>query len=241
MKRLLFATFLLACSASTAAPKQHSSAKPAVSHAAPARPAVYYDFKGARLGMSLNEWRALSVPARVSNIAGSSIQAGAVRSVCMGDPDAGSSVFGFRSNAETKANVVICGYSYPETIGTYTSWMPASIPIGEFSASDVEYKFLDGALYEISITGNEALIDEVMSGLRAKWGEPTTVVNDTTQNKAGATFPHTVKTWVNPVALIRVEAPFTRIDNLNVTYDTTAGLAKITEIEKSQNPDINKM
>jgi hypothetical protein len=119
--------------------------------------------------------------------------------------------------------------------------MPASIPIGEFSASDVEYKFLDGALYEISITGNEALIDEVMSGLRAKWGEPTTVVNDTTQNKAGATFPHTVKTWVNPVALIRVEAPFTRIDNLNVTYDTTAGLAKITEIEKSQNPDINKM
>jgi hypothetical protein len=241
MKRLFLIVSLLACpSAVLAAPKQHSASKGAATRA-PTKPAVYYDFKGARLGMSLAEWRALPITATGLNIPGSPIQGGAVQAVCTGDPGSDSAILSFRSSAEQKANVTACGYAYPETIGTYTSWRPASVPIGEMAASDVEYKFLDGSLYEISISGNSALLDEVMSGLRAKWGDPTTVVNDTTQNKAGATFPHTVKTWVNSVALIRVETPFSRIDDLNVSYSTATGLAKITAIEKGMNPDINKM
>jgi hypothetical protein len=233
-----------ATSASTPSkPKAHPKSKVA-SHAGADAAAVYYDFKGARLGMSLAEWRALPVPAQsMEGLAGASsmIQVGAVEAHCSGDAGAAAGAMDFRTPAEIKANVLVCRYAYPETIGSDTMWMPASMPIGELHASDVEYKFLDRTLYEISVTGNSGLLMEVMSGLRAKWGEPTSVVNDTTQNKAGATFPHTVQSWANPVALIRVETPFSRIDDLNVSYETATGLARITSIEKVLNPDLDKM
>ena len=239
MRRSLATLSLIVSVSLVAAVPKHAPQKPA----AAAKPAIFYDFKGARLGMSLAEWRAMPVLGQnsLSGLGNSVIKFGPVRGVCAGDSGVDSLPMSFRTEAESKANVVVCGYAYSEGIGTTTMWAPASISIGELSASDVEYKFLDDHLYEISVTGNARLLDEVMSGLRAKWGEPTTVVNDTTQNKAGATFPHTVRSWVNPAAIIRVETPFSKIDDLNVSYTTAAGLAKIDAIEKAMNPDINKM
>lgn len=242
MRSLFVIVSLLACSSIVAAAPTAKKTKAPVSRST-ARPAVYYDFKGARLGMSLAEWRAMPIIAQnpLASMPLSSIRMGEVRAICAGDPGVDSSTMSYRSSAEAKANVLICGYVFPETIGSSTMWMPASIPIGELSASGVEYKFMDGRLYEISITGNAGLLGEVMSGLQAKWGNPTTIISDTTQNKAGATFPHTVKTWVNSVAIIRLETPFSRIDDLNVSYSTADGLEKIEAIEKAANPDINKM
>jgi len=217
-------------------------------HSSPAAKAVYYDFKGARLGMSLAEWRALPPPSTTVSAPDKGIEEGPDQPVCIGDGEGDSTLLNVRTTAESKANVLVCGYAHREklfgTTGvawTHVGWIGAAIPIGELSAQDVQYKFLDGSLYEISITGDAGLLDEVMSGLRAKWGEPTSVINDATQNKLGATFPHSVRTWANPVAAIRVETPFHEIESLNVTYVTIAGLAKLTAIEKATNPDMDKM
>jgi hypothetical protein len=224
---------LTLATAVNAAPK-----KPAFPKPHPAKPAVFYDFKGARLGMTLAEWKALPAPTHPSeNLA--EMNYGQPQVVCDGDGTESHQFY--PSRAERAANVVECGYAQTVTIGTYRTWESASIPIGEYAASDVVYKFMDGKLYEISITANESLTSDILEGLAAKWGEPDSVVNDTTQNKAGATFPHTIKTWKNSAALIRFEAPFSRIDDLNVTYETTEGLAHIAAIEKTINPDADKM
>jgi hypothetical protein len=199
-----------------------------------------YDFKRARLGMSLEEWRALPVPAQ-DPPSFSMIKNGPVRPICGTDaPDAYQfSAYG----AERSAGVLVCGYAYQETIGSSSpSWDAATIPIGkEHGTNEVRYKFLDGRLFEISVGGSTYLLSDIVDGLTAKWGQPDRTINDTTQNKAGATFPHTEQYWENPAATIHLESPYTRIDNLNVTYLTTAGAARLNAVEKALNPDTDKM
>ena len=95
--------------------------------------------------------------------------------------------------------------------------------------------------YEINITAASDILGEVMDGLVAKFGKPDTEVNDTTQNKAGATFPHTEKTWSNPAATIVFESPYTRIDNMNVLYMEAEAAKRINAAEKAANPDSDKM
>lgn len=232
MVRGVTCVFLLALSSSAVAatpPHPASRAKGAVA----TKPATFYEFKGARLGMSLAEWKALPPPAKSDGVSYSA--------VC--DSDAAAKehdLLGYASNTpvEKAANVLTCGYY---GIGSYGIWVQASVPIGELSASAIYYKFLDGKLYEIEVNGNIDLLSNVLDGLTAKWGQPSSVVHDTTQNKAGATFPHTIQTWKNPVAVIRVEAPYSQIDDLNVTYETLEGLNKLSALDKSINPDADKM
>lgn len=236
---------LFATSAVTAPQKRAPvrRAAPAVARPAakPAAPAVYYDFKGARLGMSIAEWKALPFPGKPENSKDyGSNTAPNIQPTCKTDPG-GDKVLAFLTSAETAAGVVICQYGYPYSIGTYQSWKAAYVSVGEHITDRVDYKFLDGKLYEISITGSENLLSDVLEGLTAKFGQATETVNDTTQNKAGATFPHVVKTWRNPAASVRVETPWSRIDDMNVRYDDNAALSRLLAAEKAAHPDAEKM
>lgn len=203
---------------------------------------VYFDFKGSRLGMSLSEWKALPLPVR-SEREGSQ-RYSPVQIVCSGDPVASQRpgmVFE-RSRAEQAANVLECAYARQHLGWGLGAWRRVPIHIGiTYAASEIAYKFLDERLYQVTIISGTYLLADVDDGLTAKWGEPSTVLHDTMQNKAGATFPHLVKTWANSVATIQLEAPYSRIDDLKVTYETVEGSAKIRSVEKAINPDAEKM
>lgn len=203
---------------------------------------VYYDFKGARLGMPVAQWKALEPPAApavyVSKYDGPLIVWCSNSVHPDGKPV--SETF-FLNPVEKSLGIVACSYGRMSRIVGTSFFSPASIKIGQFAASNVEYKFLNGLLYQIDITGHKNLLSDVMDGLTAKFGPPTTEINDTTQNKAGASFPHTVQTWINPVATIRVETPWTRIDNLNVSYSLNAAMEQIVAAEKAANPADQKM
>lgn len=209
---------------------------------APATPALYYDFKGAKLGITLEEWKALPFPGNPPSSSPLSRNAPppVVSAVCAGDPGSEKAHL-YQSNAEAAAGVTLCQYGYILKLRTLEAWNSAYIDMGHYQTNDIIYKFLDGRLYEISITGHDNLAGEMVSGLTAKFGPPTSVVNDTTQNRLGASFPHTVKTWKNPAAMVRLETPFSKIDNVNVTYRTAEGAARVNAAEKAANPDASKM
>jgi len=214
-------------------------------HAKPSKASVYFDFKGARLGMTLDEVKALSAPTSPPYSTGNSVsEYGPERFFCSTDTFSdGKRATGFYlSKVETALGVTECKYAREWKIGRdYTTLDESRIPIGSFQTNDVSYKFMDGRLYEIEINGHTNLLSEVMDGLRAKFGPPDNVVNDTTQYKAGATFPHTEQTWANPAATITVESPWTKIDNMHVSYLTTEGAARIVAKEAELNPSTNKM
>jgi hypothetical protein len=220
----------------TAAPAPRSKPAPE----APKAPPVYYEFKGARLGMTIDEWKAVPIPATYES---SYFKGGPTKVWCSTDTGAdGKPVSGFyMSSRWREAGVVQCKYARMEMIGSYGMLSSSSVKIGDRITKDVTYNFLDGKLFLIDIDAASALLDDVMDGLTAKWGKQTSEINDTTQNKAGAAFPHTVKVWMNPAATIRVEAPYSRIDDMNVTYSDVAAMARLRAAEEKANPAADKM
>ena len=233
------ATMLVAgtADAQTRRPAAKAAARPAPAKPAP-KASVYYDFKGARLGMTRAEWREVTPPIETSMTTGKA----PVRIWCSDDklPDGkpAQSVYG---KVDTALGIVACSYGQLNGIGTYQYISQAWVKVGDYGTSDATFKFLDDKLVEISIGGHKNLLSEVLEGLSAKFGPSDVTVNDTTQNKMGATFPHIEKKWVNPVATISVEAPYTKIDNMNVTFQTTDYTARWVAKDKEISPAASKM
>ncbi len=240
----LIATGAMAAPQKKAPVRRPAAAAPAAKPAAKAAPAVYYDFKGARLGMTLDEWKAVTPPLSTSAASFGGKDDGPERIWCSNDkmPD-GKEITGefYLSDAEQALGVVACKYARLTGSGSYHFLTSSYVKIGEYISNDVDYKFLDGKLYEINITGSDNLLSDIMDGLTSKFGQPTTSVNDTTQNKAGATFPHTEKTWLNPVASIHLETPYTKINNLNVTYMAMEPITRIAAKKRELHPASDKM
>ena len=245
----LFVACAFACLLSTqtfAAPQKKVAPKPASAKAEPVRPSILYDFKGARLGMTLAEVKALPLPPEGNSSIYESkyIKYGPQGFICSSDQYAnGKQPSGFYlGETERVLGVVACQYGRVSAVTKdYASIHGSTIAIGGFVVSDVRYKFMDGRLYEISITGSKNALVDVLDGLNAKFGAPDKVVEDTTQNKAGATFPHSTHTWKNPAASITVEAPWTRIDNMNVIFLSTEGANRLAAKSQELHPSASKM
>ncbi len=156
---------------------------------------VWYDFKGARLGMSLADWKAMAP-----------VAAGAAAEC---SDAAGSRMF--LSDAEKGAGIVRCQYS--------AAGATAPIPLGSrFTSRDYTFAFLEGRLFRIVLRAPLEARDDVAPGLEARWGKPSSQAQDTTQTEAGGTLVHQVSTWLNPAAAIVLETPADRLDELSVTY-----------------------
>lgn len=220
--------------------------KPAVAAAAPAQPSVYYDFKGARLGMTLAEVRALPLPTEAPYVdtSGSkySTKYGPMALHCSDEATFGRGYELYVSETEKALGVVVCAYGRKATHSfTGDSFDRGVINIGPRNTPDIDYKFMDRKLYNIDITAKKDSLNDALEGLTAKFGPPTKVLNDTTQNKAGATFPHTEQTWSNPAAIIMVEAPWSRIDEMHVSYMTAEGGARLVAKKNELHPAASKM
>lgn len=67
----------------------------------------------------------------------------------------------------------------------------------------IEYKFVDGRLYEIEVRRlYQAYFDKVYGALKDKCGEPTTRKTEIYQNGYGAQFQGDVLSWSNSVSMI---------------------------------------
>lgn len=243
MRNLIFvAALAVACSgAASAAPAKKTPAKkssaPTVQKAAPA---IYYDFKGIRLGMTRDEVKAIPLEAE-----GSGFDKSPITFWCSDMPmRQGQKLGGFYlSKAETALGVVECKYAQQSSLTSndYVFLSEARVKVGDWMASNVSFSFLDGRLYKITIDGHKNMLGDVLEGLTAKFGQPTSKLDDTTQNKAGATFPHIERIWANRAATVKVEAPYTRIDNMNVLYLTADGTARVNAKDKELSPAASKM
>lgn len=231
--RLALALIVIASTAQAAPAKPRRPAPPPAA-AAPSPvaaptppPPVFYDFKGARLGMSLDDWNAATPPALKLFQGGGFVDSSETpERVC--NPASGA----FASDEEKALGVIVCYYKLPDR---------HFLPIGSMTADTVLYSFLDGKLYKIEVDAKSYALDEVMSGLTAKFGAPSSTVDDTTQNRAGATFPHHERIWANPAATVLVESPFDRIDSMAVIYETTEGQKRLEARRIAAHPAAEKM
>jgi hypothetical protein len=182
---------------------------------------VWYDFKGARLGMSLAEWRASPFPG-----------AGAPMASAECSDTTGSRVL--VDEADKRMGVVECRYA--------AAGAPARIPLGErYGATDYDYAFIDGKLFRVTVRAGLEAQGDVNQGLIAKWGQPTSEARETSHNEAGAAVARRIAIWSNPVATIRFEAPDDRLDELAVSYVDTAAVARIEQAERGAHPAASVM
>jgi hypothetical protein len=107
------------------------------------------------------------------------------------------------------------------------------------------FKFIpdpkDGVLrlYEVHAPSNTAAAGNVIDALSTKWGKPETV-NDSVQNKLGASFPRTTATWSNPAATITVTDRWSKIDDMMLIMKSTrlhSVIDKLEEAEKAKQPN----
>lgn len=250
----LFAGFLAIGSTLVAAPpkkypaKQAEKPSPRAASAAPAKseptpiPPVFYEFKGAKLGTTIDEWRAMTPPTDPPReVPGYKARFSAVQPFCTGD-NVGKMYLGLTLSDDEQADgVIICNYRFIAYMYGGQTLLPAGFSIGKALAGSVRYKFFHSRLYEIEINGPANMLPEVLDGLMAKYGPSTMTINDTTQNRLGATFPHIVKVWTNPVATIHVESPFTRIDDTYVAMSLNAEKEALAASARARNPAANKM
>lgn len=186
--------------------------------------AADFAFRGAELGMSLEVWKAAPPPEQIFHPA---------RPVCSDTkPDA---LWVTPTKSERAAGVITCIYEDAE----FGSRVGQRIGSSEFTGTT--YLFLDGRLYNIDLMAIDVAHDDVVEGLRAKYGEPKTTVRGTFQTKAGAVFPQVTMTWESPTSLIVVETPSEHVDRMTVNYISKADLLRIRQAGKDADPAADKM
>lgn len=90
---------------------------------------------------------------------------------------------------------------------------PPSFPtIGGVKADFFVYQFVDNRLYEILITIDHKNYGKVISGVKEKYGEPSTSRTETYQNGFGAKFDGEILTWANSVSDITVLERAAKLD-----------------------------
>jgi hypothetical protein len=187
-----------------------------------------YGFRGAALGIALNEFRALPYPDARPSIP--------AQVVCSGDaaitPENESGVFrALRLGAVEKAKGLIrCGYfqhsshPIPRTNRTFTVWLTASVLAANYPG-EFTYRFAPRSpggelrLYEISADDIRMEgASELVEGLTKRYGAPTIDRSDTMQVRSGAVFPRRSLQWRSGQQTITLIAPGEARDFLSLTF-----------------------
>lgn len=188
-----------------------------------------YDFRGATLGMTLDAFKELPYP---DTSARTHAQA-----FCSGDAqlDDTSGSYGLiLSTEEKQVGITKCSYfqssaEFYSQVGLGsrgTGWMQASIAVGTngYGTYDAVYFFIrdpkdqTSKLYQITFTTNSNAAQSALGGLVEKFGAPSSRGDDTVQNRMGASFPHTVAIWANPLSTITLESPASDVDHMEMSY-----------------------
>ena len=176
-----------------------------------APPPDSYDFKGIRLGATIDELKAIKLDPAVEP---------GQHFACAGDPDFPASITLPPSNA--KIGVVEC--SLVEKIGR--DWLPASVKLTPELSAWMRVRAYRGRIYQIELHPDLVARFTVERSLRAKLGEPLEVSEDRVQTKTGETFPQRSLMWARGGQAVTMVAPDLQLQKMTVDYlDATASAA----------------
>lgn len=160
-------------------------------------------FKGAVLGMTLEDWRSLppppgAEPAAVPNCSTDKIvpNLGRVR----------------LSGNEPSSDVVTC--SYDDVLGSQL--LPRSVLLdGNYRATNLSYLFRGGRLFDIRFDASIDAFADVMAMLKGSHGRPTSTVRDTVQTEDGQ-LARVRQIWSMPAGRIELVDPSNDFTKLRV-------------------------
>jgi len=195
------------------------------------QPATPYDFRGARLGITLGDFKQLAFP-DAGEVAEKyhGTRGAQVELACSGSSDPGFNdpKRVYATEEFRKANGVKCMYKVPPSSSGYHSfWDDAVMMVGTVTSTDVMYLFYPDEsgsvrLGDIIIVANNHGFDSLAAALIGKLGPPTKTSDDDLQNGVGNHFKSTVLLWDNGVSTVKLEQRHGKISDMQLSYSNTA-------------------
>jgi hypothetical protein len=180
-----------------------AAAPPLQKHVAP--PAAVFVFNGARLGMSLEDWRARPFP-------GSSAAVPNAKPIC--SDEALAKPAGLIASTETSADSVVCAYL--SHYGRY--FLNETLPINrKYTAQAVRYVFRNDRLFRIEYQTTADAYDDLASQFDARYGPSIKLVRDTVATANGRYFRVT-QTWRTPDLIVDLTDPVAGTSRLSISF-----------------------
>jgi len=210
-----------------------------------------YTFRDYKLGMTLDEFKALPYPELNEEITkksyGSELDPKTIRLVCS---DQENEPYGMKVYGHGLAPTGIrCMWRHSE----YTSHLqglssgyknPAGgawISVGAINSQEVEFDFgPDDAgvqrLYRIHTTGPNSRFDAELEAFTTKWGKPTSVTQEDLQNGMGNHFASGHVKWQNGVSTIELIQRVGDINTMSISYYHDTLFTQAAARAKAQEP-----
>jgi hypothetical protein len=208
-----------------AAPSAFSAEKkakpaPALKEATP-EPGPPYEFRGATLGMTLLELKAMPYPEGSTGPLGSYGSSVLLR--CTSEIRDNSFDPLSVSKEDAAVGAIECRWMRPPNRDEYNySWDEASVIVGDKPAKALAYKFfpIDGELRlrSIVVVTGTAQFPTIVAALTGKYGAPGKVTQGEVQNRAGNTFSATEVKWDNVTSSIEVVERSGQVDEMVLLY-----------------------
>jgi len=176
------------------------------------------DFRGARLGMSLAEWKTSPPPKQTIEFR---------RSSCSTERPQRLWVDVRLKPEKAAAGVVACLYMTDDT--------PANQTAGN-SEVDVTYCFFDSRLYELDMYVLDGALPAIRANLLKRFGSPTSSTRSTSKMGSGETVPTVEETWRVGHAVILLQAPNERFDLARLRFIDLPMQRSVDEAIKAVNP-----
>lgn len=171
-----------------------------------------YDLRGAKLGMSIDEFRQLSIP--------SSFEV-RPRTFCTGDKLPPKQSFPIIGGSMRDAGWIKCGlFTYERHMNR---WAEKLISVSTTAAAP-DFYFFQGAtssthrLFWITTGVPSRAISDIIAGLTERFGAPIDIDVVKVQNRMGAVFSSTEARWSNATGEIIVKERDGRIDQGSISY-----------------------
>lgn len=185
-----------------------------------------FEFRGARLGMSIDELRTIQFP----DIDGSRFHPGiesSIRLVCESDtpriePPGVSPVYLEARRRFDALGSNLCSWVVPDAVGK-----KAYLQVGQGGSERVTYDLYrapDGVqrLWKIEIGIPESLAPSLLESLTEKFGAPANMEKTAVQNRMGAKFDSFYSKWSNAASTIELTQRTGRLDEGKLVYTHVA-------------------
>ncbi|HEY3888130.1 MAG TPA: hypothetical protein VGL73_06110 [Caulobacteraceae bacterium] len=163
-------------------------------------------FMGARLGMGLAEWKALTYPGR---------NPAQVRTLCSEDSigTAGSRP-GPGASAQS-GNAVVC--TYANRLGKVT--LPLSFPLtNAYLVREPKYVFVGGRLARVGFRTSIDAFNDLTARFEARYGPATQTLHDDVTTRSGLDLPRVRKIWRLASGSVEIIDPSTPPTQLAVQF-----------------------
>lgn len=228
--------------------KSREKTKPSKEAEKIARYPLPFDYKGIKLGMTPDEFKAVQGVAPTINLGNGVIYQS--EPLCSGEyaTEGGDKASEPRGYLKELGGLV-CRFSGHMTYMQTTSFMQGAVPkIGDFNIIEHSFLFLprkDGLppkLYQINLEYRTEAFNYVVVALVEKFGNPAEWRKIEIQNKLGSVFTNEVVTWDNETGTIVVEKYSSDLTKSSATFELKSHikyyLEEIKKIEAAKGPKI---